>query len=76
MLQSFKEIKAIKVKGFELDNEVETEIFDELEKLKHSLFSRLEIYLKSHIQKRGITLIQNNYSGFETEYELLEHFEI
>jgi hypothetical protein len=34
------------------------------------VLSRLDQYLKISIQKRGITIIENTYSAFDTEYEL------
>lgn len=39
--------------------------------LKHDLVHRLEPYLRLQIQKRGISITQNTYTGFDTEYELL-----
>jgi hypothetical protein len=47
------------------------ELIDELENLKQSLFSRFDQYLKLQVQKRGITVVQNTYTGFDTEYESL-----
>ena len=34
--------------------------------------NRLDPYLRMQIQKRGVTVIQNTYTGFDTEYELLD----
>lgn len=50
--------------------EEESDKLADLENLRKSLFSLLDPYLKMQVQKRGITIIQNNYVGFDTEYEL------
>lgn len=44
----------------------------DLENLKIDLTSRLDPYLKLQIQKRGVTIIENTYTGFDTEYELVD----
>jgi hypothetical protein len=38
--------------------------------MKENLTERLEPYLRFQIQKRAITLTQNNYTGFDTEFSL------
>lgn len=52
-----------------LSNDDEIEIIDDLEFLKDKLLKRMDQYLKSQIKKRGITIIENSYTGFDTEYE-------
>jgi hypothetical protein len=45
------------------------EISDELDFLRVKLLARIDQYLKMQIQRRGITVIQNSYVGFDSEYE-------
>ena len=45
------------------------EKFHDLDVLSQKLFSRLDPFLKIQVQKRGITIIQNTYAGYDTEYE-------
>lgn len=49
--------------GFEL------ELFSELKCLKEKLYSRLDQYLKVLVKNKGITIIKNTYTGFNTEFE-------
>lgn len=44
--------------------------FTDLEELRRSLLSRFDPYLRFQIQKRGISIIHNTYTGFDPEYEL------
>jgi len=44
----------------------------DLDNLNTTLLSYLDPYLKLQIQKRGITIIQNTYTGFDTEYTLID----
>ena len=46
------------------------DILGELDTLKTNFKSRLEQYLKLQIQVRGISIIENTYMGFDTEYQL------
>ena len=46
------------------------DILAELDTLKSNLKSRLEHYFKLQIQVRGISIIENTYMGFDTEYQL------
>jgi hypothetical protein len=41
----------------------------DLENNRERLYTRLDQYLKLQIQKRGISIIHNTYTGFDTEYE-------
>jgi hypothetical protein len=36
---------------------------------KRKLYSRLDQYLKVQVQNKGITIIKNTYTGFDTEFE-------
>jgi hypothetical protein len=42
----------------------------DLEQQNTKLFSSLDPFLRIQIQKRGISIIQNTYTGFDTEYTL------
>lgn len=44
----------------------------DLESLQVTIVSFLDPYLRFQVQKRGITVIQNTYTGFDTEYELTD----
>ena len=44
-----------------------------LDTMKLDLQSRLDPFLRIQIQKHGISLIQNIYTGFDTEYELSDY---
>ena len=37
----------------------------------NDLYSRLDPYLRLQLQKRGVTVTQNIYIGYDTEYELI-----
>jgi len=50
----------------------ECEVFEELVLLKDKYFHRLDQYLKMQLGKRGISVIQNTYCAFDTEYRLLD----
>ena len=55
-------------------DEESLEMIGDLDNLKVDLTSRLDPYLKMQLQRRGVTIIENTYTGFDTEYELLnEH---
>ena len=47
----------------------ELEVLYELDVLKQRLYARLDQYVKIQIQKRGMTIIENSYTAFDTEYE-------
>jgi hypothetical protein len=46
------------------------DVLSEMYELKSSFKSRLEQYLKMQVQVRGISIIENTYMGFDTEYVL------
>lgn len=56
-----------------LDSSSEEEMLIELEILKKKLFSRLEQFIKVQIQKSGISIIHNTYTGLDTEYEHVKY---
>ena len=43
---------------------------DELQEMRQTIINRLDSYLKFQIQRRSITILQNTYTGFDTEFEL------
>lgn len=47
------------------------ELLADIECVKASLLARLDQFLKAQTQKRGISIIQNTYTGFDSEYQLL-----
>ena len=51
----------------------EVEVLYELDFLKDKLHSRLDQFVKSQIGNRGIGIVQNTYTGFDTEYESVKN---
>lgn len=49
------------------------DVLAELDTLRLDFKARLEQYLKLQLQIRGITIIENTYMGFDTEYTLKDH---
>lgn len=47
-----------------------SDLLNDLMNLRELLLSRFDPYLKYQLQRRGITIIQNTYTGFDTEYEV------
>lgn len=41
-----------------------------IEALINGLYSKLDPFIRFQLQKRGITIIQNVYVGFDTEFEM------
>jgi hypothetical protein len=60
-------------KKTEITNSLISDQRTELKRLRNDLVSRLDPYLRMQVQKRGITIIQNTYTGFDTEYELIDY---
>jgi hypothetical protein len=76
---SFDKVKvSVNVNGFlyELNVFEMDELFCKLEVLQSDVYSRLDQYLKGQILKRGITIIQNTYAGFDCEYETSNEFKL
>jgi len=44
------------------------DLLSDLEVLRDKIYSTLDPYIRVQIQKRGITIIHNTYTGFDTEY--------
>jgi hypothetical protein len=49
------------------------ELLNALDYLKKDLLARLDPYIRCQLQKRGVSIIQNVYVGFDTEYELSDY---
>ena len=52
--------------------EDKVEVIDELLFLRGEILQRLDQYLRSQIQVRGITVVQNTYCGFDSEFTSLD----
>jgi len=52
---------------------LDSDLLIDLVTLKSNLQGRLDPYLRFQIQKRGVTIIQNIYNGFDTEFELRDY---
>jgi hypothetical protein len=70
LLKEYEDLQSVDVNGVELDYEYKVELYWELESLRLKLYARLDQYVKQQIQKRGITVISNNYCGFDMEYKV------
>lgn len=51
-------------------DELSLERASDLEQLRVDLISKVDPSLRFQIQERGISVIQNTYTGFDSEYEL------
>ena len=49
-----------------------TDLEADYESLSYNLFSKLDPSLRSKLQKKGISIIQNIYTGFDTEYKRVD----
>jgi len=65
-------LRSLRVESYESiglsDIDEKIELIDLLDSLRVDLLSRMDQFLKMQFQKRGITVIQNTYCGFDTEY--------
>ena len=55
-------------KNLDLGDVCKEELLVDLEYLKDKIHARLDQYVKIKIQKRGISILHNTYTGFDTEY--------
>src|SRR6185312_6345203 len=53
----------------ETGSEMETDLMVDFEVLIKNIFSRIDPSIRIKLQKRGISVIQNVYTGFDTEYK-------
>ena len=53
-----------------LDDSSVIELVDDLENLQASFLSRMSQYLKVQLRKKGISVFENTYTGFDTEYKI------
>lgn len=70
MLRDYAVKGNVMFKDLKFDTFSECELIAELEFLKKTLHSRFDQYLKFQLQKRGITLLHNTYTGFDSESEI------
>jgi hypothetical protein len=70
-----KELKSYKdsFKSMEGEFNDDSDLYADLETLSSEFKARLDPYLRFQIQKRGVTIIQQIYTGFDTEYELSDY---
>jgi hypothetical protein len=47
-----------------------TSLYLEASCLKSQMFAKLDPFIRFQLQKRGVTIIQNSYVGFDTEFEM------
>lgn len=68
-------LKTCKQDGFsklhylDLSEDDEVEVLDDLEDLRARFWGKLDQYVKAQLQRRGISVIENSYAGFDSEYE-------
>jgi len=48
----------------------QTNTYTDLKTLKFTLTNKIDPFLRLQVKNRGITVFQNIYTGFDTEYEL------
>jgi hypothetical protein len=46
----------------------ESDLFNEVVQLQRDIFARLDPFVRFQLQKRGVTVIQNIYVGYDSEY--------
>lgn len=56
----------------DLDFDDELELLSELDFWRVKLYGRLDQYIKLQVQKRGITIMENSYTSFDSEYECVD----
>ena len=65
-----KKIRDFRERNSVAFDEKAVDLYTDLESLADSLMLRIDPYLRLQFQRRGVTVIQNTYTGFDTEYEL------
>lgn len=73
-LRFIEEQGSIAFHSLDLDADSIVELTADLESWKVIVFGRLEQFIKVQTQKRGISIIQNTYAGFDTEFEHVTGF--
>lgn len=53
----------------ECDSEMESDLMVDFEVLIKNIFTRIDPSIRIKLQKRGLSVIQNIYTGFDTEYK-------
>lgn len=64
--------KSLKLSREVVFDDAGLDILSDLENLRDSLIAVLDPYLRVQMQKKGITITQNAYVGFDTEYDLID----
>src|SRR5947209_1469094 len=49
-----------------------TDIFSDYQTLSKEVYSKLDSSIRTKLQKKGITIIQNIYTGFDTEFKNID----
>jgi hypothetical protein len=57
----------------DVDAVTDDNLLNEVERMKKVFYSRLDPSIRFQLQTRGVTIIQNVYVGFDTEFEELNH---
>lgn len=52
----------------ESDTDTETDFYFNLTELERVLLARLDVAIRQHLRKIGVSIIENSYIGFDTEY--------
>jgi hypothetical protein len=55
------------------NNDQKSDSSTDLLTLKHILIQKLDPFIRLQVKKRGVTIFQNVYTGFDTEYELEDY---
>ena len=72
VLDKIRECQEFEYDKNDIDTSLELEdLLADLSTERVRLTARLDQYIKLQVQKRGITVIQNSYCGFDTEYQKL-----
>jgi hypothetical protein len=71
---SLYEVSMKQLYKFETDNvsEEDTDLRADYENLTKTLFGKIDPSIRYKLQKRGISIIQNIYTGFDTEYKNID----
>ena len=56
----------------DVENENESDLKADIKNLTRTIFSKLDPSLRNKLQKKGISIMQNIYTGFDTEYKNID----
>jgi hypothetical protein len=72
LLDKIEECKSIDIDKLDIDSSFELEdLIGDLDDQRVKMFSRLDQYIKYQLKRRGFSIIQISYCGFDTEYDKL-----